>query len=107
MIQRRSARPSERPFARLSRGSSMPRLHRLAFALAASTALVAAGTALAKAKAGQAAPIAELVKAVDIHYQAFTLANGLSVIVTEDHKAQERKSGVEGKRWSVRGVRGG
>src|SRR3546814_14992452 len=69
-IQRRSARPSERPFARLSRGSSMPRLHRLAFALAASTALVAAGPALAKAKAGQAAPIAELVKAVDIPYQA-------------------------------------
>src|SRR3546814_19747061 len=101
MIQRRSARPSERPFARLSRGSSMPRLHRLAFALAASTALVAAGPALAKAKAGQAAPIAELVKAVDIPYQAFTLDNGLRVIV----RSEERRVGKEWvstcrSRWS-------
>src|SRR3546814_7340136 len=34
-----------------------------------------------------AAPIFDLVKAVDIPYQAFTLDNGLRVIVHEDHKA--------------------
>src|SRR3546814_12729000 len=65
----------------------MPRLHRFALALAASTAMVAAGPAFAKAKAGEAAPISDLVKAVDIPYQAFTLDNGLRVIVHEDHKA--------------------
>ncbi len=65
----------------------MPRFHRFAIALALSTLLVAAGPALARAKAEQAAPIADLVKAVDIPYQAFTLDNGLRVIVHEDHKA--------------------
>src|SRR3546814_18777623 len=87
MTQRRAAHPGERPFARLSRVSSMPRRHRFALALAASTAMVAAGPAFAKAKAGEAAPISDLVKAVDIPYQAFTLDNGLRVIVHEDHKA--------------------
>src|SRR3546814_2953510 len=85
MPQRRSAHPGERPFARLSRGSSMPRLHRFALALAASTAMVAAGPAFAKAKAGEAAPISDLVKAVDIPYQAFTLDNGLR---SEEHTSE-------------------
>jgi len=66
---------------------SMPRFHRFALALAVTTSLVAAGPAFAKAKAGEAAPIADLVKAVDIPYQAFTLDNGLRVIVHEDRKA--------------------
>jgi predicted Zn-dependent peptidase len=65
----------------------MARFHRFALALALSTSLVAAGPALAKAKATDPAPIAELVKAVDIPYQAFTLDNGLRVIVHEDRKA--------------------
>jgi predicted Zn-dependent peptidase len=66
----------------------MPRFHRFAVALALSTSLVAAGPALAKSKkAADPAPIADLVKAVDIPYQAFTLDNGLRVIVHEDRKA--------------------
>ncbi len=65
----------------------MTRFHRFAVALALSTSLVAAGPALAKAKAADPAPIADLVKAVDIPYQAFTLDNGLRVIVHEDRKA--------------------
>lgn len=65
----------------------MPSFSRFAFALALSTSLVAAGPALAKAKSGQPAPIADLVKAVDIPYSTFTLDNGLRVIVHEDHKA--------------------
>jgi zinc protease len=66
---------------------SMPRFHRFALALAVTTSLVAAGPALAKAKAADPAPIADLVKAVDIPYEAFTLDNGLRVIVHEDRKA--------------------
>ncbi len=65
----------------------MPRFHRFALALAVTTSLVATGPALAKAKAANPAPIADLVKAVDIPYQAFTLDNGLRVIVHEDRKA--------------------
>ncbi|MBB6426559.1 pitrilysin family protein [Sphingopyxis sp. JAI128] len=65
----------------------MPRFHRFALALAVTTSLVAAGPALAKAKAADPAPISELVKAVDIPYQSFTLDNGLRVIVHEDRKA--------------------
>ncbi|MBR2171781.1 pitrilysin family protein [Sphingopyxis sp.] len=65
----------------------MPRFHRFALALAVTTSLVAAGPALAKAKAANPAPIADLMKAVDIPYQAFTLDNGLRVIVHEDRKA--------------------
>ncbi|WP_432768836.1 MAG: insulinase family protein [Sphingopyxis sp.] len=65
----------------------MPRFHRFALALAATTSLVAAGPALAQAKAADPAPIADLVKAVDIPYEAFTLDNGLRVIVHEDRKA--------------------
>src|SRR3546814_17848644 len=63
----------------------MARFHRFAVALALSTSLVAAGPALAKTAAP--APTAELVKAVDIPYEAFTLDNGLRVIVHEDRKA--------------------
>jgi zinc protease len=66
---------------------SMPRFHRFALALAVTTSLVAAGPAFAKAKAADPAPIADLVKAVDIPYEAFTLDNGLRVIVHEDRKA--------------------
>ena len=65
----------------------MPRFHRFALALAVTTSLVAAGPALAKTKAAAPAPIADLVKAVDIPYEAFTLDNGLRVIVHEDRKA--------------------
>ncbi|MBL9069597.1 MAG: insulinase family protein [Sphingopyxis sp.] len=65
----------------------MPRFHRFALALAVTTSLVAAGPALAKAKEAKPAPVADLVKAVDIPYQSFTLDNGLRVIVHEDRKA--------------------
>ena len=41
----------------------------------------------ALAAAPKPAPVAELVKAVDIPHQQFTLANGLRVIVHEDRKA--------------------
>src|SRR3546814_644227 len=87
MTQRRSAHPGERPFARLSRGSSMPRLHRFALALAASTAMVAAGPAFAKAEGGGAAPFWYRVNAVDIPNQAYTVDNGRRRSVHEDHKA--------------------
>ena len=65
----------------------MPPFHRFALTLAVSTSLVAAGPALAKAKEAKPAPVADLVKAVDIPYQSFTLDNGLRVIVHEDRKA--------------------
>ncbi len=53
---------------------------------------LAAGSALAivaaaPAFAQQAAPVADLVKAVDIPYQQFTLSNGLRVVVHTDRKA--------------------
>ncbi|MGH6696032.1 M16 family metallopeptidase [Sphingopyxis sp.] len=65
----------------------MPRFHRFALALAVTTSLVAVGPVLAKAKSANPAPIADLVKAVDIPYEAFMLDNGLRVIVHEDRKA--------------------
>ena len=67
----------------------MARFHRFAVALALSTSLVAAGPAFARsaAKAAAPAPTADLIKAVDIPYEAFTLDNGLRVIVHEDRKA--------------------
>jgi predicted Zn-dependent peptidase len=49
--------------------------------------LAASAPALAAAPAQAPAPIASLVKAVDIPYSEFTLANGLRVIVHEDRKA--------------------
>lgn len=42
---------------------------------------------LSPAQAQNAAPVAELVKSVNIPYQQFTLDNGLTVIVHEDRKA--------------------
>ncbi len=63
----------------------MARFRRFTLALALSTSLVAAAPAFAKAV--DPAPVADLVKAVDIPYQAFTLDNGLRVIVHEDRKA--------------------
>lgn len=65
----------------------MTRFQRFATALAVSTALVAAGPALAKAKEAAPAPVSDLVKAIDIPYQSFTLDNGLRVMVHEDRKA--------------------
>ncbi|MEH3046353.1 MAG: pitrilysin family protein [Sphingomonas adhaesiva] len=59
-------------------------------ALAVLTALVPATPAAAEASRAAlpaAAPVADLVKAVDIPYQQFTLANGLRVIVHTDRKA--------------------
>ncbi|MBL0769232.1 insulinase family protein [Sphingopyxis sp. DHUNG17] len=64
----------------------MTRINRFAAALALSTALVATPV-LAQKKAAAPAPVADLVKAVDIPYEAFTLDNGLRVIVHEDRKA--------------------
>jgi len=65
----------------------------LAFSLAATAlspcaALAApAAPAPAPAAAVQPAPLAQLVRQVDIPYQSFTLPNGLRVYVHEDHKA--------------------
>ncbi|HKT14654.1 MAG TPA: insulinase family protein [Allosphingosinicella sp.] len=61
-----------------------------AFVLAAcstNTSRPAAQAAPASPAQAEAAPLSQLVSAVDIPYQAFTLANGLRVIVHEDHKA--------------------
>jgi len=46
-----------------------------------------APAAQAAAPAPRAAPVADLVAAVDIPYTRFTLDNGLTVLVHEDHKA--------------------
>ena len=56
----------------------------LSIALCALTVPAAAQTRPVQAKA---APVASLVKAVDIPYQTFTLANGLRVVVHTDRKA--------------------
>ena len=56
-----------------------------AFALTGA-ALVALASPLA-AQEMKPVPVADLVKAVDIPYQQFTLANGLRVVVNTDHKA--------------------
>ena len=62
-----------------------------AFALpaCATTADEAAGPAVADAApaAAKPAPVAELVRRVDIPYEKFTLDNGLEVVVHEDRKA--------------------
>lgn len=59
--------------------------------LAVSTPVWASGPAArnapAAAPAVQAAPVSELVREVDIPYTRFTLDNGLTVLVHEDHKA--------------------
>ena len=49
--------------------------------------LATAGLVSVPGFAAEPAPIAELVKPVDIPYSKFTLANGLTVIVHEDRKA--------------------
>jgi zinc protease len=63
----------------------MTALRKLTFVLALSTALVATPV-LAQARAPKAAPVSELVKAVTIPHESFTLPNGLRVIVHEDRK---------------------
>ena len=63
---------------------------RLSVQLAASVAavaLVVPAVSHAEAKVASAAPVSELVKAVDIPYEQFTLANGLRVVVHTDRKA--------------------
>ena len=62
----------------------------LSFALLTTTALPLAASAPAAAVPAAAfasAPVSSLVRAVDIPYRQFSLANGLRVIVHEDHKA--------------------
>ncbi len=58
----------------------------LAF-MVSSLALGAANQAAAATKAAKPAPVADLVKAVNIPYETFTLDNGLRVIVHTDRKA--------------------
>ena len=59
-----------------------------AFALPALAASAAPSAAAPKAQAAsRIAPVADLVRRVDIPYQQFTLANGLKVVVHEDRKA--------------------
>ncbi len=64
----------------------MTRLRSLALAITLTSALVSAPV-LAKPRAVKAAPVSELVKAVSIPHESFTLPNGLRVIVHEDRKA--------------------
>ena len=70
--------------------SLMARLLALPVLLAALPALAAQGpapVAVAAAPEIKAAPVADLVKAVDIPYERFTLPNGLTVLVHTDRKA--------------------
>jgi zinc protease len=66
---------------------------RIALALATSIALASGALTPAYAQSqpaapqAQAAPLADLVAAIDIPYEEFTLANGLRVIVHTDRKA--------------------
>ncbi len=64
-------------------------LNRKSLALAGVALCSFAAPAAAQEKATQekAAPVASLVKAVDIPYRSFTLANGLRVVVHTDRKA--------------------
>ena len=55
--------------------------------LALLLASVAAPSAYAAPKPAKPAPLADLIKAVDIPHESFTLANGLRVIVHTDRKA--------------------
>ncbi|PZU58652.1 MAG: peptidase M16, partial [Brevundimonas sp.] len=56
-------------------------------AVVAPIALVSAPVPAVAQAAIQAAPVSELVAEVDIPYTKFTLDNGLTVLVHEDHKA--------------------
>lgn len=65
-------------------------MHHTAISLIAAASLLATTlpqAVLAKAAPAAPAPLSELVKAVDIPYETFTLANGLRVIVHTDRKA--------------------
>jgi len=61
-------------------------IKRIRSLLAASALAIAIGAAPVLA-AGDPAPVSQLVEAVNIPHQDFTLDNGLKVIVHEDHKA--------------------
>ena len=66
----------------------MSRLSRSLFLALSTTALTVAAPALAKhLEAVKPAPVSELVDAVDIPYEEFTLDNGLKVLVHTDRKA--------------------
>lgn len=54
---------------------------------AAMALALASPAAFAQADAGKAAPVSELVQAINIPYQQFTLKNGLRVVVHTDRKA--------------------
>ncbi|MFT4026883.1 MAG: pitrilysin family protein [Novosphingobium sp.] len=63
-------------------------MHHTAVSLLAAASLLAAPLPQAAlAQDSQPAPLSQLVKAVDIPYEAFTLPNGLRVIVHTDRKA--------------------
>ena len=63
-------------------------IRKLTLAVMVSTlAMCAANQAAAATKAAKPAPVADLVKAVNIPYETFTLDNGLRVIVHTDRKA--------------------
>ncbi len=63
-------------------------IRKLSLAFMVSTlALSTANTAAAATKPAKAAPVADLIKAVNIPYETFTLDNGLRVIVHTDRKA--------------------
>lgn len=64
-------------------------MRHLSTALAGASLLALAAPAYAQSQpaAAEPAPVAELTKAVDIPYQAFTLKNGLRVYVHTDRKA--------------------
>jgi zinc protease len=62
-------------------------MRRLLLPAALSFALALPASAAPAPAAPRAAPVSALVRAVDIPHQQFTLANGLRVIVHEDHKA--------------------
>ena len=66
----------------------MSRLSRSLFLALSTTALTISAPALAKHhESAKPAPVSELVNAVDIPYEEFTLDNGLKVLVHTDRKA--------------------
>jgi zinc protease len=65
-------------------------MRRIAVSLIAAASMLATTlppAAFAQTRAADPAPLSELVSAVDIPYETFTLANGLQVIVHTDRKA--------------------
>jgi len=69
-------------------------MRRLLTTAIASLSLAACATAHAEAPQVEPAPLAELVADVDIPYDSFTLDNGLTVLVSEDHTAPMVAVGV-------------